>query len=333
MSAVSLAGANILVTGASGFIGGHLCEQLQQAGAAVRGLVRSAPRAAWLADQGITLIEGSLDDPAALARALSGCAAVIHCAAWTGAPDDPTLGEAVNVAGTEAVLQAAAAAGAARVIYVSSVAVYGLNASPLIDESAPTPLVGQAYPDSKIRAEGVVQRWRDRGLDVVIVRPASTYGPRGTAWTITPVEQIKRGRLRLLAGGGGLVNLGYVDNVVAGMRLALTAPAAANQTYNLCDGQTLSFHDFYGCYARMLGVSQLPSVPAWAGKLVISPPGRWAQRLLGRQTAGPWSLHYLLNTSRFTIDKAQRQLGYAPTIDVAEGMRRTEVWLRQAGII
>lgn len=104
--------------------------------------------AAWLADQGITLIEGSLDDPAALTRALTGCAAVIHCAAWTGAPDDPTLGEAVNVAGTEAVLQAAA--GVTRVIYFSSVAVYGLNASPLIDESAPTPLVGQAYPDSKI---------------------------------------------------------------------------------------------------------------------------------------------------------------------------------------
>lgn len=333
MSLVTLPGAHILVTGANGFIGGHLCEQLRAAGAQVRGLVRSAPRAAWLAEQGISLVEGELTDAAALARATAGCAAVIHTAAWTGAPDDPALGEAVNVAGTEAVLHAAAAAQVARVIYFSSVAVYGVNASAVIDETAATPLVGQAYPDSKIRAEAVVRRWAASGLDAVIVRPASTYGPRGGAWTIAPVEQIKAGRLRLLADGRGLVNLGYIDNVVAGTLLALTSAAAAGQTYNLCDGQTMPFHQFYGYYAAMVGVSRLPSVPAWAGKLVISPPGRWARRLLGRQAAGPWSLHYLLNTSRFAIDKAQRELGYAPAIDAAEGMRRTEVWLRQAAVI
>ncbi|MFZ2517884.1 MAG: NAD-dependent epimerase/dehydratase family protein, partial [Anaerolineae bacterium] len=183
MSAITLPGAQILVTGANGFIGGHLCEHLQQAGAQVRGLVRSLPRAAWLADQGISLIEGGLDEPAVLARAVDGCAAVIHTAAWTGVPDDPALGEAVNVTGAEAVLQAALTAGVARVIHFSSVAVYGVNASPLIDETASTPLVGQAYPDSKIHAEAVVRRLAAAGLDTVIVRPASTYGPRGTAWT------------------------------------------------------------------------------------------------------------------------------------------------------
>ena len=333
MSAITLPGAAILVTGANGFIGGHLCEHLQQAGAQVRGLVRSLPRATWLADQGISLIEGGLDEPAVLARAVDGCAAVIHTAAWTGVPDDPALGEAVNVTGAEAVLQAALTAGVARVIHFSSVAVYGVNASPLIDETAATPLVGQAYPDSKIRAEAVVRRLAAAGLDTVIVRPASTYGPRGTAWTVGPVEQIKSGRLRLLAGGRGLVNLGYIDNVVQGTLQALTAAAAAGQTYNLCDGQAIPFHEFYGYYARMMGISRLPSVPAWAGKLVISPPGRWARRLLGRQATGRWSLHYLQNSSRFAITKAQRELGYAPTIDVAEGMRRTEAWLRQTGVI
>ena len=75
MSAVTLPGAHILVTGANGFIGGHLCEHLREAGAQVRGFVRSAARAQWLAAQGISLVEGDLTDAAALARAAAGCAA------------------------------------------------------------------------------------------------------------------------------------------------------------------------------------------------------------------------------------------------------------------
>lgn len=333
MSAITLPGAAILVTGASGFIGGHLCEALLRAGAEVRALVRNPDRAGWLADQGVRLITGALTDGAALARALDGCAAVIHAAAWTGGPGDEAVGIKVNVHGTAAVLQAAQAAGVARTLFFSSVAVYGVNRSPVIEENAPTPLVGQAYPDSKIQAEAMARRLAAHGLDVVILRPASTYGPRGTAWTVGPVEQIKRGRLRLLDGGRGLVNLGYIENVTAGALLALTVPAAAGRTYNLCDGQVIPFREFYGYYARMVGVTHLPSAPAWAGRLAILPPTRWLRRLLGRPSAGRWSLHYLLNTSRFSIAKAQRELGYAPTVDVAEGMRRSEAWLRETGVI
>ena len=82
-------------------------------------------------------------------------------------------------------LAAAQAAGVERFIYISSVAVYGVNGAPLVDESMPTPPVGQAYSDSKIAAETLV---RGSGLPYVIIRPASTYGPRGTAWTVGPIE-------------------------------------------------------------------------------------------------------------------------------------------------
>ena len=79
--------------------------------------------------------------------------------------------------------------GVERFIYIRSVAVYGVNSAPLVDESTPTPPVGQAYSDSKIATESLV---RDASLPYVIIRPASTYGPRGTAWTVGPIEQIKR---------------------------------------------------------------------------------------------------------------------------------------------
>lgn len=333
MSTFSLAGAHVLVTGATGFIGSHLCERLLELDVTVRALVRDPARATWLASQGVELVHGELGDAAGLRRASEGCRAVIHTAAWTGTPDVPALGETINVAGTEAVLAAAAAAGVDRIIFFSSVAVYGVNDAPVIDETAATPLVGQAYPDSKIRAEAVVRRFASQGLDTVILRPASTYGPRGTAWTLNPLEQIRRGRLRLLGGGRGLVNLGYIDNVVDGTLLALTQPQAAGHTYNLCDGVAITFREFYGYYARMLGKRQIPSVPGWVGGLAVSRPGRWLRRTAGRPDAGRWSLHYLMNRSRFAIDRLQQDLGFQPYISVDEGMKRTAVWLQTHGYL
>jgi nucleoside-diphosphate-sugar epimerase len=210
------------------------------------------------------------------------------------------------------------------------VAVYGVNRAPLIDESAPTPPVGQRYPDSKIAAEALV---RGSWLPWVIVRPASTYGPRGGAWTIGPIEQIKAGRLVLLGRDAGLVTTGYIDNVVDGLLLALAQPIAVGQAFNLCDDRAVTFREFYLAYARMLGKERLPTVPGWFATLARTTPAGLARRLLGRPAIGPWSLHFRRNPSQFSVAKAGRLLGYAPAVDFAEGMRRTEAWLRAAGYL
>ncbi len=236
----------------------------------------------------------------------------------------------VNVEGTRNVLAAARAAGVERFIFVSSVAVYGLNRAPLIDESAPTPPVKQAYPDSKITAETLV---RNSGLPYVIVRLSATYGPRGGAWTIGPIEAIKAGRLVLLGQDSGLVTPGYIDNVVDGLLLALSHPAALGETFNLCDDYAVTYREFYMAYAAMLGRKGLPTVPAWLAYLARSAPANLVRRLLRRPTVGPWSLHFRRNPSRFSIEKAQRMLGYLPRVDFAEGMRRTEAWLRNEGYL
>ncbi len=146
-----------------------------------------------------------------------------------------------------------------RFIYLSSVAVYGVNRAPLVDEAMPTPPVGQTLPRQQDRGRG--RAWPAPGCRYVIVRPASTYGPRGTAWTVGPVEQIKRGRLVLLGRDTGLVTPGYIDNVVDGLWLALTHPAALGETFNLCDDRAVTFREFYLAYARMLGRSACPPCP------------------------------------------------------------------------
>jgi nucleoside-diphosphate-sugar epimerase len=323
-----------LITGVTGFIGSHLAQRLLAQGVAVRGLARRPEDAAGLAGQGAEIVQADLAQRAELARAMQGCDAVLHSAAWTGGPE---LGEreawTINVAATGWLLQAAQAAGVQRFIYFSSVAVYGLNPAPVIDETAPTPPVGQLYPDSKIAAETLVRAAQTDGLPTTIIRPASTYGPRGAAWTIGPVEQIKAGRLVLLGEDRGLVNTGYIDNVVEGVLLALRSPAAVGETFNLCDGTAITYREFYSRYAAMLGRERLPVYPAWLARGAVSPPGRWLRRLLGKPAPGPWSYHFRFNPSRFSIAKAQRLLGYAPAIDLDEGMARTERWLRAAGYL
>ncbi len=324
----------VLITGVTGFIGSHLAQRLLAEGVAVRGLARRPDEAAWLAAEGAQIVQADLAQRAGLNDAMRGCDVVLHTAAWTGGPGlSEQQAWIVNVAASGWLLQAAQDAGVQRFVYFSSVAVYGLNLAPLIDESAPTPPVGQLYPDSKIAAETLVRAAQAEGLPTTIIRPASTYGPRGAAWSIGPVEQVKAGRLVLLGRDEGLVNTGYIDNVVDGVLLALHSPAAVGQTFNLCDGTAITYREYYSRYAAMLGRERLPVYPASLARGAVSPPGRWLRRLLGKPAPGPWSYHFRFNPSRFSIAKAQRLLGYAPRVDLDEGMARTEQWLREQGYI
>jgi nucleoside-diphosphate-sugar epimerase len=321
----------VLITGVNGFIAGHLAERLLREGWRVRGTARRPDAAGWLAEQGVEVVPTDLMERDALARAAEGCSALLHAAAWTGGPElSEEDGYQVNVDGTANVLAAAQQAGVERFLYVSSVAVYGLNRAPLIYETAPTPKVGQGYPDSKIVAETLVRTY---GLPFVIVRPASTYGPRGVAWTLGPVDNIKAGRLVLMGRDAGLVTPGYIDNVVDGLVLALTRRKAQGETFNLCDDRAVTYREFYLAYARMLGRESLPTVPGPVAHFARLSIAREARRLMGKPRVGPWSQHFRFNPSQFSVEKAKRVLGYRPKVSFEEGMRRTEAWLRHAGHI
>jgi nucleoside-diphosphate-sugar epimerase len=321
----------VLITGVNGFIAGHLAERLCREGVPVRGLARRPETAGWLARKGVKVIPGDLLDVESVVRSMAGCRAMVHAASWTGGGNlSANLAWRTNVAGTVNALEAARMAGVERFVYVSSVAVYGLNCAPLIDESMPTPPVGQLYPDSKIAAEAEV---RKSGLPYVIVRPACIYGPRGTAWTIGPVEQIKHRSLILLGRDEGLVTPGYIDNLVDGLWLALSRPAALGQTFNLCDDRSVTYREFYMAYARMLRRDRLPALPGWIALLARSDLAGLARRLVGKPTIGPWSLHFRFNPSQFSVQHAQQVLGYTPMVDFATGMRRTEAWLQASGYL
>ena len=185
----------ILVTGATGFIGGRVCERLVQADVtSVRALVHSPHRAARIARLPVELCPGSLLDPAALELATKDCTVIIHCG----------LAQARGIyTGTENLLRVASKTRVRKFVHISTAAVYGVTPPPGSEvETAPVRPTGDDYCDNKARAERIVLQYARRGLPAVILRPSIVYGPY-SAWDVRPLSEIREGRTVLIDGGRG----------------------------------------------------------------------------------------------------------------------------------
>jgi nucleoside-diphosphate-sugar epimerase len=257
--AQSLSGKNILVTGATGFIGGRLVEYLvSYCHANVRALVRNYGKAVRIARLPVQLVPGDLMNLDSLRGAAAGCVVVFHCAAGISGEDDER--RAATVDGTRNMLEAASEAGVKRFVHISSAAVYGPDPGPWVDETTPLVRSGNLYADAKLEADQMVARFGvEKGLPVVILRPTIVYGPGSGAWTISPVNRLLSGTLELIDGGQGLANQVYVDDVVQAMLLAAVRPEAVGEAFVISNGTAVTWKAFFGCYARMLGSdSDLP---------------------------------------------------------------------------
>ncbi|MGH9142214.1 MAG: NAD-dependent epimerase/dehydratase family protein [Vicinamibacterales bacterium] len=249
-----LSDTTVLVTGATGFIGGRLAERLVvEHGARVRALVRNFGRAARLARFPIELIQGDLCSPESIDRATAGCHYVFHCAYGSDGQDDAR--RVVNAQGTRNVLDAALRHRVRRVVHTSTVTVYGNTPDGPLDETAPRVKTGFAYGDSKIEAEEAALGYVGRGLSVAVVQPTVVYGPFGTTFTIKPLQLLKSGRVILVNGGDGLANLVYVDDVVSGMFAAAVHEAAHGESFILSGPSPTTWRTFYAALEAMLGRS------------------------------------------------------------------------------
>lgn len=313
------------VTGAGGFIGRALCESLRDAGVEVTGVDFAS------GDPGVVAGDISRDGP--WLEALNGCDLVIHTAAIVSMQGDPERFYAINIAGTRRVLDAAANAGAKRFVHLSTTGVYSDKFTPDADESHPVRINGNPYVDSKIAAEQVVLQAHAGGeIPVTVIRPGDVYGPGSRPWTIEPVAMLKKRQLVLPDGGNGIFSPIYLDDVVAGILAAAESPAGAGHVFNISCAAGVTNMEFFGHYARMTGTS-IPTMPA-ALAVPLAAVGHKLRRVLPvSQEMNAQTVRFMLRTNTHSIVKARELLGWGPRVDLDEGMRRTEAWLREQGLI
>jgi nucleoside-diphosphate-sugar epimerase len=329
--AMTLAGKHILVTGATGYIGGRLAERLAgEEGAIVTGVGRHLERAGAAAAAGVRLRRLDLSAPHELAEIAAGHEIIFHLAAAMGrAARDPQWSWQLNVVATEALLRAAAAAGTRRVVHVSTIAAYGSPDRDRMDDDRPVaPAQGSIYGRTKAAGElAAARQAAELGVELVITRPGMVYGPGSRNWTIALLRLVQRRVPVLLGGGQGHAQPIFIDNLVDGFMLAAERPEAAGQAFNFVD-RPLTWRAFFGYYGAMCGRRPL-SLPLWTVRAVLP----LVRRLIGRAESPDELLRYYTARATYPIDRASRLLGYRPRIKLDEGMALTEAWLRRQGYL
>lgn len=208
---------SIAVVGGTGFIGTRLVRRLLESGHGVRIVDRARSRAypaLW--------VGCDVRDEAALTRACRGCEVIINLAAeHLDNVDPPRLYDEVNVGGARALCRSAAALGISKVIFTSSVAVYGFSEHEMDETAEPRPF--NAYGRSKLKAEGVFQEWACTGpsRSLTIIRPTATFGEGNRANVYNLLRQISRKRFVMVGDGSNRKSIAYVENVAAFLEYAL----------------------------------------------------------------------------------------------------------------
>ena len=300
------------VTGATGVVGPVLVRRLLADGWTVRALVR---RADAPLPAGTVAVVGDLDDAAALARGVEGAEAVVHLAALLHVVDPPpdldALYTRVNVDGTRRLIAAAAAAGVARVVFASTINVYGPSrgGAPWTEESATCP--DSAYAQTKLDAEALV-----RALPVgVVLRLAAVVGP-GMKGNYPALQRMLGAGLRVLPGNGAnRRTLVHVSDAAAAFALA-AAGGVPPGTYNLTDGRVHSFdalvRSLQAAAGRVPGVYYVPAAPVRA---VLDLPAA-AARVVGRRFSGPALVDKLVEDIAVSGERLAVASAFRPSVDV-----------------
>ncbi|AKG38518.1 hypothetical protein MA03_03395 [Infirmifilum uzonense] len=324
----------ILVTGASGFLGGHLVEELVSKGYTVRALVRPTSDTRLLEALGVELYKGDITKPWTLPGAVKGVDSVIHLAAYYTFFGKKELYELVNVRGTEWLATAAIESGVYRFIYCSSTEAIGPVLNPPGDEN--TPLRPQfEYGKSKARAEQVVRKLSEKGLKYTIIRPSGIYGPRNvddvSYWFITSYAKGGLASKVKIGSGENLVQFAHVKDVVQGFILALEKENAVNQTYVISEDKWYTYNQVYQILHELTGMGP-PSItlPPGLAKILIAPLEIYDRVTRQGNLMHRTALADSVTTNRaYSVEKARKELGYKPRYNLKQGLKETIEWYRE----
>jgi 2-alkyl-3-oxoalkanoate reductase len=320
-------GAPVLVTGATGFLGGHLAAELRRRGQAVRALTRRESPQDQLTAQGVEVVRADLLRPETLLAAAAGCRAVFHCAGRVSDWGARRLFQRANVEGTRNILAACQHTGVARLVHVSSLTVLGLpRDGRSVDEGTPCPEPrrGDHYSESKLAGEREVRAAHGRsGLATVVIRPGAIWGPGDPNVLPRIVTALRRGVMPYIGGGENLLGLSHVRNLVHALILAAEAGAAAGELYHVTDGEEITARQALDDLAAALSLPRpRRALPFWA-VYAAAACVEGSARLLRRSrppSMSRYGVRFVACHCRYDTAKARRELGYRPVVAFSEAV-------------
>ena len=326
----------VLVTGATGFVGGHVAKALVERGDRVRAVVRPTSDVAALKKLGVELVEGDLTDKATIERACDGIDAVVHCAAKVGDWGPTEEYRKVNVQPVRDLLGALAGKPLRRFVLVSSLGVYPARDHHGTDETTPPPARHiDGYTQTKVEAEQVAfaehekRQGSGHPLPLTVLRPGFIYGPGDRTVTPRIVRNLRKDKVVYVADKTKKLNQSYIDNVVGAILVLLDHPDAVGEAFNVRDPELVTKEEFFGGLAERLGHPKpKKTLPMWLAKTL---------QFVCEKGALVTGMHPFINGARvkflglnldYSIDKIRSRLGYEPPVPFATGIDRTVQWLK-----
>jgi nucleoside-diphosphate-sugar epimerase len=323
----------VLITGATGLLGGHLLHELQQRGEQIRALVLPTENAEQLLAQGVEVVRGDVTDASTLAPAVKDIEAVIHLAGMMGVWRPIEDYRLVNVTGSENLYRAAEGAGVRRFVHTSSHTVYGLGHGRFMTEEDKLQPDPDPYSITKAEADHLMRRLMHRSLmETVILRPGTFFGPGDRLHFGRMAERIKQGKGVIIGRGDNALPFCYVTDVVQGFLLATYHEKAPGNVYNITNDRPLTQQAIFNAIADAVGgkrpTRHLPYLPIYYGGIVAEKIALMAHTKpivtrLGAMMFG--------TDNRHSVEKARSELGYEPKVDLRDGIKLAAEWFNAGG--
>lgn len=325
----------ILVTGGTGFTGSHLVKRLLSLGHDVRvldnqkGIVYDE-----LVRQGAKISLGGIADEGLLQRLIPGCEVVFHLAAAFRRVNLPqSVYWDTNVTAMRTLLELAQRNGVRKIVYCSTQGVHGNVDNPPGDEDSPIK-PEDYYQYTKYEGERVAREFMLNGMDITILRPTAIYGPGDPGRFLMLFRRVQRGTFPFFGAGRALYHPLYIANFIDAFLLAMEKPGSKGQTYLIADDRYYTIEDIVRTIARIMQVElRIVHLPFWP-LYILSAAVEWICKPfpfdppLFRRRAD-----WFRQNRAFRIDKARRELGYAPAVDLSTGLTRALEWYKANGYL
>ena len=325
----------VLITGATGLLGGHLIRELQQRGEDIRALVLPVENADKLEKQGVEVVRGDITDAGTLGPAVQDVELIFHLAGMMGVWRPLSDYRLVNVTGSENLYKAAQKARVRRYVHTSSHTVYGLGYGRFLTENDALRPDPDPYSLTKAEGDRLMRRLMlNSAVETVILRPGTFFGPGDRLHFGRMAQKMKDGKGVIIGRGDNALPFCYVTDVVQGFMLAAYHENAPGNVYNITNDLPLTQLEMFNAIAdAVAGVRptrHLPYLPIYYGSIV-------AEKVVARVTRTKPIVTQLGammfgSDNRHSVEKARRELGYEPKVDLRTGITLAAEWFNAGGM-